>query len=121
MVPRGAKAITLTAPFNPLEVNVVPSIGSTATSQAGPLPLPTVSPLCNIGALSFSPSPITITPDISTVFIIFRIAATAAPSAASLSPRPTQVDAARAAVSVTLTNSRAKLRSGKLSSADICT
>ncbi|CAB5060381.1 unannotated protein [freshwater metagenome] len=45
MEPLGARAITLTAPFNPFEVNVVPSIGSTATSHAGPFPFPTSSPL----------------------------------------------------------------------------
>ena len=46
----------------PLAVSVVPSIGSTATSHSGPVPSPTCSPLKSIGALSFSPSPMTTTP-----------------------------------------------------------
>ena len=46
----------------PLAVSVVPSIGSTATSHSGPVPSPTCSPLKSIGALSFSPSPITTMP-----------------------------------------------------------
>ena len=46
----------------PLLISVVPSTGSTATSTAGPVPSPTSSPLYSIGALSFSPSPITTTP-----------------------------------------------------------
>ena len=52
------------------------------------------------------------TPAISTVLIILRIASTAALSAKSFCPRPTQGAAARAAVSVTRISSRAKLRSG---------
>src|SRR3954470_3194861 len=96
----------------PLAVSVVPSIGSTATSHSGPVPSPTSSPLNSIGALSFSPSPITTTPFIWTVAIILRIASTATPSAPSLSPRPTQRAAARAAASVTRTSSNARLRSG---------
>ena len=54
----------------PLAVSVVPSIGSTATSHSGPVPSPTSSPLKSIGALSFSPSPITTVPRISTVAIM---------------------------------------------------
>src|SRR5690349_8855448 len=96
----------------PLAVSVVPSIGSTATSHSGPVPSPTSSPLYSMGALSFSPSPMTTTPRIWTVAIIFRIASTATPSAPSLSPRPTQRAAASAAASVTLTSSSARLRSG---------
>src|SRR3954464_12723764 len=46
----------------PLAISVVPSTGSTATSQSGPSPLPTSSPLNSMGASSFSPSPITTTP-----------------------------------------------------------
>ena len=47
-----------------------------------------------------------------TVSSISRIASTAAWSASSFSPRPTQPDAASAAASVTRTSSRARLRSG---------
>ena len=43
-----------------------------------------------------------------------RIASTAAPSAPSLSPRPTQRAPASAAYSVTRTSSIARLRSGPL-------
>src|SRR4051794_16051317 len=66
-----------------------------------------------MGALSFSPSPMTTTPRIWTVAIICRIASTATPSAPSLSPRPTQRAAASAAASVTRTSSSARLRSGE--------
>ena len=96
----------------PLAISVVPSIGSTATSQSGPLPSPTCSPLNSIGASSFSPSPMTTTPFIDTVPISWRIASTAAPSPPFLSPRPTQRPAAMAAASVTRTSSSARLRSG---------
>src|SRR4030088_1951935 len=96
----------------PLLINVVPSTGSTAKSQSGPSPLPTSSPLYSIGALSFSPSPITTTPRIDTVLTSSRIASTAAPSPPSLSPRPTHRPAAIAPASVTRTSSRARLRSG---------
>ena len=65
-----------------------------------------------MGASSFSPSPMTTMPSIGTVPIIRRIASTAAWSAASLSPRPTQRAAASAAASVTRTSSIARLRSG---------
>src|SRR5205807_2526179 len=65
-----------------------------------------------MGALSFSPSPITTTPSIWTLSRIRRMASTAAPSADSFSPLPIQRDAARAAASVTRTSSRARLRSG---------
>src|SRR5918999_1639178 len=65
-----------------------------------------------MGALSFSPSPITTTPSMATVSSIRRMASTAAWSAASLSPRPIQRPAASAAASVTRTTSRARLRSG---------
>src|SRR6188472_859581 len=98
--------------FMPFAVRVVPSTGSTATSHSGPVPSPTSSPLKSIGALSFSPSPITTTPRIWTVAIICRMASTATPSAPSLSPRPTQRAAASAAASVTRTSSSARLRSG---------
>src|SRR4051812_45197704 len=65
-----------------------------------------------MGALSFSPSPMTTTPRIDTVPMSWRIALTAAPSPPFLSPRPTQRPAAIAAASVTLTSSSARLRSG---------
>src|SRR4051795_13404002 len=55
----------------------------------------------------------TTTPSIRTVSSISRIASTAAPSAASLSPRPTQRAAASAPYSVTRTSSMARLRSGR--------
>src|SRR5688500_1547718 len=67
-----------------------------------------------MGALSFSPSPITIRPFISTVWRTIRIALTAAWSAASLSPRPIKRPAAKAAASVTRANSSARLREGSL-------
>src|SRR5688572_33321781 len=54
----------------------------------------------------------TTVPFIRTVWRTSRIASTAAPSAFSFSPRPTQPDAASAAASVTRTSSRARLRSG---------
>ena len=96
----------------PSAVSRVPSIGSTATSHSGPLPSPTRSPLKSIGASSFSPSPMTTTPFMLTVWMSWRIALTAAPSAPFLSPRPTQRPAAIAAASVTRTSSSARLRSG---------
>src|SRR5262245_26566451 len=117
IVPRSATAITAIALVWPSAVSRVPSSGSTATSTCGPMPVPTVSPLNSIGASSFSPSPITTTPSIETVSIISRIASTAAWSAATLSPRPTQRPAARAAASVTRTSSSARLRSGRSSMA----
>jgi len=111
-VPRSATAITAIAFGAPFAVSRVPSSGSTATSTSGPCPLPTSSPLKSIGALSFSPSPITTTPSIVTVSSISRIASTAAWSAASLSPRPTHRAAPIAAASVTRTSSSARFRSG---------
>src|SRR5438067_8472776 len=96
----------------PSAVSRVPSSGSTATSTSGPSPFPTSSPLKSIGALSFSPSPITTTPRIATLSRTKRIASTAAWSASSLSPRPIQRAAAIAAASVTRTSSIAMLRSG---------
>ena len=59
----------------------VPSMGSTATSTSGCEPLPTASPLKSMGALSFSPSPMTTIPSISTEPKAKRIASTAAWSA----------------------------------------
>ncbi len=98
----------------PLAVSVVPSMGSTATSHWGPVPSPTFSPLKSMGALSFSPSPMTTMPSMPTVPIRARIALTATPSAPSFSPRPTHRPAAIAAASVTRTSSIARLRSGAL-------
>src|SRR4051812_7166703 len=66
-----------------------------------------------MGASSFSPSPMTTTPSICTVSSIRRIASTAAPSAVSFSPSPTQRAAASAPYSVTRTSSMARLRSGR--------
>ena len=90
----------------------MPSSGSTATSTSGGLPFPTSSPLKSIGASSFSPSPMTTTPFMATVSSIARMASTAAWSAASLSPRPTQRAQLSAADSVTRTSSSARFRSG---------
>src|SRR4029453_16952319 len=66
-----------------------------------------------MGALSFSPSPMTTVPFMPIVEIITRIALTATASAPFLSPRPTQRPAAMAAASVTRTSSRARVRSGR--------
>ena len=81
-------------------------------STSGGLPSPIFSPLKSIGASSFSPSPMTTIPSIGTVSSSRRIASTAAPSADSFSPLPTQRAAASAAASVTRTSSSARLRSG---------
>src|SRR3954470_21293298 len=97
--------------FWPREVRVVPSMGSTAMSTAGP-PAPISSPLKSIGASSFSPSPMTTMPSIGTEFRTRRIASTAAPSAPFLSPRPNQRPPASAAASVARARSMARLRSG---------
>src|SRR5579875_141203 len=110
--PRSATASTETAFGMPLAHSRVPSIGSTATSQAGPVPSPTSSPLYSIGALSFSPSPMTTTPRMDTELMSLRMAFTAAPSAPFLSPRPTQRAAAIAAASVTRASSSARFRVG---------
>src|SRR5882757_5248698 len=112
MAPRSATASTASAFGMPLLINVVPSIGSTATSTSGPSPFPTSSPLKSIGASSFSPSPITTTPRIRTVSSTTRIASTAAASADSFSPRPIQRAAPIAPASVTRTSSSAMFRSG---------
>ena len=61
----------------PFEVIVVPSNGSKAISTASPLPVPTFSPIYNIGASSLSPSPITILPSNSISLRAVRIASTA--------------------------------------------
>ena len=59
-------------------------------------------------------------PSIGTACSVKRIASTAAWSAASLSPRPTQRAAASAAASVTRTSSSARLRSGAVVSRRSC-
>ena len=51
--------MTASAPPRPRAVRVVPSMGSTAMSVSGGVPSPMRSPLKSIGALSFSPSPMT--------------------------------------------------------------
>ena len=112
MVPRSATAMTEIAFWRPAAVREVPSIGSTAISHFGPLPVPTSSPLNNIGALSFSPSPITTSPSKFTVPRKALMASTAALSASFLCPLPIKGCARMAAASVALTNSRARLRSG---------
>src|SRR3546814_8509858 len=68
----------------------------------------------SIGASSRSPSPITTVPSISRPFSDWRMALTAAWSAAFSSPRPIRREAASAAASVTRTVSRARLRSIEL-------
>src|SRR5947209_2316853 len=65
-----------------------------------------------MGASSFSPSPMTMTPSIDTDARTTRMASVAAPSADSFSPRPIHRADARAAASVTRTSSMARLRSG---------
>ena len=112
MEPRSAAAITEMALGRPSAISVVPSTGSTAMSTAEPSPLPTSSPLYSMGASSFSPSPMTTTPRMATELIIWRMASTAAPSPDSFCPRPTHLPDAKAAASVTRTNSMARLRSG---------
>src|SRR3954468_14941262 len=72
-----------------------------------------------MGASSFSPSPITTMPSIWTVSSISRMASTAAPSAFSFSPSPTQRAAASAPYSVTRTSSMARLRSGRAPAASV--
>ena len=105
----------------------VPSMGSTAMSTActgvcsidaarawlavRAEEIPINSPLYSIGALSFSPSPMTTTPSISIESSRRRIASTAAASAFSFSLRPIQRAAASAALSVTRTSSIARFRS----------
>ena len=79
-------------------------------SAWGRHPAPTVSPLASMGAWSFSPSPMTTRPMNSTTERWSRMASTAAASAASLSPLPSQRAAATAADSVTRTISSARLR-----------
>ena|GEM_PF-3044767 len=60
-------AMTENALPRPIAVNAVPSMWSTATLVSGLEPSPTSSPMNNIGASSFSPSPITMIPLIGMV------------------------------------------------------
>ncbi len=89
----------------------VPSNGSTAMSTSGPLPVPSSSPIYNIGASSSSPSPITTVPAMFTESNISRIAVVAASSASFFFPRPIHCADANAAASVTRTISSASSRS----------
>ncbi len=107
--PCSATAIVVSAFHVPAATMLVPSNGSTAISISGPSPVPNFSPIYNIGASSISPSPMTTVPDIWMLLNIFLIAEVAAPSASSLFPFPVHLPAARAAASVTLTNSIDKL------------
>ncbi|OPZ37398.1 MAG: hypothetical protein BWY99_01881 [Synergistetes bacterium ADurb.BinA166] len=68
MEPLSDRATTLMAPDRPRAVSLVPSMGSTAMSTSGSGSAPRCSPLNSMGASSFSPSPMTTTPDIGTVF-----------------------------------------------------
>ena len=112
MAPRALTAKTEIASGMPFAASRVPSIGSTATSHSGPVPSPTSSPLNSMGALSFSPSPMTTMPFMATVLMSSRMALTAAASAPFLSPRPTHRAEAIAAASVTRASSSARFRSG---------
>ncbi len=109
--PLGARAMVAIEPFRPLAQILVPSSGSTAISTAVPLPLPSSSPIYNIGASSISPSPMTTVPEISIESSARRMASVAASSADILSPLPTHRPQAKDAASVTLTSSSARLRS----------
>jgi len=115
MAPRGASATVEIELCRPKASGRVPSIGSTAMSTSGGTPRPSRSPLYNMGASSFSPSPMTMTPSMSTVLSTSRMASTAALSAAILSPRPMYRPAANAAASVTRASSSARLRVGLVS------
>ncbi len=66
--------MTARAPPRPRAVEVVPSIGSTAMSALGGVPSPIRSPLKSMGALSFSPSPMTTTPSMAMLERTIRIA-----------------------------------------------
>src|ERR1041385_3856087 len=111
MLPRSASATTATAPGWPLAVRRVPSMGSTATSTSGSRPLPIASPKYSIGASSFSPSPMTTVPFMSTDPRAERMASTARWSASFSFPRPCSGAAASAAASVTRRSSSARFRS----------
>ena len=86
--PRGPLAATHMAFARPNATLSVHSRGSTAKSISGFPPFPTFSPVYNSGASSLLPSPITIRPVKLMSLKRPRIASTAAPSAAFLSPLP---------------------------------
>ena len=92
-----------------LAVNFVPSSGSTAISNLGPVNVPSCSPIYSIGASSISPSPITTVPYISILFNAILKGSTAPLSAAILSPLPINFEAPYAAFSVAFTNKSKKL------------
>src|SRR5687767_5164215 len=104
--PGSAAARTAVALADPVATRFVPSSGSTAMSTAvAASGLPTCSPMNSIGALSRSPSPMTIVPLISASSIALRMAVTAAWSAPIRSPRPMRRAAAIAPASVARTAS----------------
>src|SRR5262245_41836448 len=88
-----------------------PSSASSATSVAGPCPVPTFSPTYSIGMASSGPSPMITVPSIAIASNAFRIASIAATSAAVSLPRPMKRADASAAASVTRTSSMARFRS----------
>jgi hypothetical protein len=96
--------------LRPSAVSEVPSIGSTAMSHCGPRPAADVLAVEEHGALSFSPSPITITPSKSTVEEgAHRVDGGAV---GQLLPAPDEGTERIAAASVARTSSSARLRSG---------
>ena len=97
----------------PLEMLVVPSIGSMAMSNCGEpgIQVPSCSPLKMPGASSLIPSPITTSPQMFMRSNMPRMASQAAASAASLSPRPSQRNELSAAASVARTKSNSMMRS----------
>jgi len=97
----------------PLEMLVVPSIGSIAISNCG-VPgsqVPSCSPLKIPGALSLTPSPMTTSPQMFMRSNMPRMASLAAASAASLSPRPSHFRELSAAASVARRKSISIMRS----------
>src|ERR1700722_2443791 len=109
--PLSAIASVAMAPGMFFAHSVVPSSGSTAISTFGPAPVPTFSPMNNIGASSISPSPITTVPSIGRPPSSRRMASTAAWSDFFSAPRPRRRAAATAARSVTRAISMASARS----------
>src|SRR5699024_7858355 len=106
-----AIAITAKAFQVPCATMFVPSKGSTATSTCGPMPVPSFSPIYNIGDSYISPSPMTTVPCIGIVSTTSRKAEVAASSASSCFPLPIQRSDDNAAASVTRTISIVKLLS----------
>src|SRR5437879_2477106 len=97
----------------PLEMLVVPSIGSMAMSNGGApgTQVPSCSPLKIPGASSLMPSPMTTSPQMFMRSNMPRMASQAAASADSLSPRPSQRSEFNAAASVARTKSNSMIRS----------